>query len=171
MFKALIILFLLTFTLSAQEMNKIIIEKKSEKPMLIGLCDREAFADSNFSWWFNSAYNFYEPKKIIVEDLLKFNNNFTLTIVMGTWCSDSRKQVPSFYKLLDELNYPQEKITLINVDRNKETNDVDVSKLNIELVPTFIVYNNGKDIGRIIESPIESLESDLLKILQNYSKE
>lgn len=170
MFKTLIILFLLTFTLSAQEMNKIIIEEKSEKPMLIGLCDREAFADSNFSWWFNSAYNLYKPNKIIIEDLLKFNNNFTLTIVMGTWCSDSRKQVPSFYKLLDELNYPKDKITLINVDRDKVANDVDVSNLNIDLVPTFIVYDNAKEIGRIIESPIESLETDLLEILQNYSK-
>jgi len=86
---------------------------------------------------------------------------------MGTWCSDSRREVPNFYKILDKLNYPDNKITLINVDRKKNGIEIDVSKLNIELVPTFIVYRNNTEIGRIIETPNESLERDLLKILEN----
>ncbi len=84
---------------------------------------------------------------------------------MGTWCSDSRREVPRFYKILDELNYPEEKVELINVDRNKVGIENSVDSLNIELVPTFIIYSKGEEIGRIIETPKESLEKDLAKIL------
>ena len=142
-------------------------DEKSGDPILIGICNREAFSDSNFAWWFNSEYKLYSPKQVIVDSLVKQNNNFNTTIVMGTWCSDSRREVPNFYKILDKLNYPDNKITLINVDRKKNGIEIDFSKLNIELVPTFIVYRNNTEIGRIIETPNESLERDLLKILEN----
>jgi len=92
-------------------------------------------------------------------------DDISITIVMGTWCSDSREQIPSFYKILNELNYPTDKITLICVDRNKKGLSDEVSNLNIELVPTIIFYRNGKEIGRIIETPQESLEKDLLRII------
>ena len=37
----------------------------------------------------------------------------------------------------------------------------------IEYVPTFIFYREDKEIGRIIETPILSLEEDMLAILIN----
>jgi hypothetical protein len=36
----------------------------------------------------------------------------------------------------------------------------------IEYVPTFIFSKNGKEINRIVEFPIFSLEKDMLDILQ-----
>jgi thiol-disulfide isomerase/thioredoxin len=168
MHKLFLILLLFSLTLTAQEKNKILIDSKSGKPILVGLCDREAFADTNFAWWFNSGYKFYSPDELIIAELKKLNIKCKITIVMGTWCSDSRREVPKFYKILDELNYPEESLTLINVDRNKDGIDSDISSLNIELVPTFIVYRDGKEIGRIIETPEETLEKDLLNIIAGH---
>jgi len=163
--KILIILLLFASTINAQDKNNILIDSKSGKPMLVGLCDREAFVDTNFSWWFDSGYKFYHPDTTVVTRLQELDNNYTITIVMATWCSDSRREVPRFYKLLDELNFSDGKVTLINVNRKKDGIDTDVSSLNIKLVPTFIVYSNEKEIGRIIETPKKSLEKDLLKII------
>jgi len=167
MHKILLILFFVGSILTAQEKNKIQIDDKSGKPILIGICDREAFSDSNFALWFNSGHKLYSPEEAIIDSIRNHNSEFTITIVMGTWCSDSRREVPNFYKLLDMLKFPENKITLINIDRKKDAIYTDISKLNIELVPTFIIYKNGKEIGRIIETPIQSLEKDLLKILEN----
>jgi uncharacterized protein (DUF1015 family) len=50
------------------------------------------------------------------------------------------------------------------VDRTKT---VEKMELEIEKVPTFIVYRNGEEIGRIIETPIKSMEEDLYEILKN----
>ena len=43
--------------------------------------------------------------------------------------------------------------------------------LNIHHVPTVILYNNGNEIGRIIEYPVQSLEEDMVAILNgtNYT--
>ena len=84
---------------------------------------------------------------------------------MGTWCSDSRREVPRFYKILDSLNFPSAKVKLIMVDRKKEAAGIDISPFNIELVPTMIFYNDGLEDGRIIETPKETLEKDLEEIL------
>jgi thiol-disulfide isomerase/thioredoxin len=86
---------------------------------------------------------------------------------MGTWCSDSKEQIPAFYKILDELNCDSNSITLINVDRNKKGLSNEIKKLNIELIPTIIFYKQRKKIGRIIETPYESLEKDLINITNN----
>ena len=84
---------------------------------------------------------------------------------MGTWCSDSRREVPRFFKILDKLNYDQKNVTLICVDRKKAAQTGNVDKLKIELVPTLIFYKDNAEIGRIVESPKETLEKDLMKIV------
>lgn len=161
--KYLILVMLITASLFAQ--NKIMIEEKSSKPYLIGICNREAFSDSNFAWWFNSNYDQYQVDSSEVIELKKEINNYDITIVMGTWCSDSRREVPRFYKILDAIDYPTDKLTLINVDRKMKSIATEVDEMNIEYIPTIIIYRNEKEIGRIIETPEDILEKDLLLII------
>jgi thiol-disulfide isomerase/thioredoxin len=165
MIKILTIVLLSIVTITAQDINKTLIDSTSGKPILIGLANREAFVDTNFAWWFDSGYKFYRPDTNAISNLKEVSKDYSITIVMGTWCSDSRREVPRFYKILDELNYSDEYIQLINVDRDKVGIDNGVDSLNIELVPTFIIYSEDKEIGRIIETPNESLEKDMSKIL------
>ncbi|MFC2094281.1 thioredoxin family protein [Bacteroidota bacterium] len=153
----------------AQQFNTITIDKKTDKPMLMGYTTLEAFSDTSFSWWWNSEYNMYDVDSMNVAELKVKLEDIDIKIVMGTWCSDSRTEVPHFYKILDEINYPKEKVTLINVNRDKEGLENEVEGLDINFVPTFIFYKAGKEIGRIIEMPYETLEKDMLEII--YAKE
>ena len=164
----LIPLFLtLSINLFAQDFNTITVDEETDKPMLIGYTTRDAFNDTSFSWWWNSAYNLYEfdtlTADLIKDDLLDIN----IKVVMGTWCSDSRTEVPNFYKILDEINYPSDKVTLINVNRDKVGLADEVEGLDIHFVPTFIFSKEDKELGRIVEMPYESLEKDILEILKN----
>lgn len=145
---------------------KVTIDEKSNKPMLIGICTKENFIkDTSFSWWFLSEYDFYNPEDSIMKliDL----DSIKIVCVMGTWCSDSRREVPHFYKILDALNFNYENLTLYCVDRKKQAEGFDIDQFVIEKVPTFIFYKNDSEIGRIIETPQETLERDMLKILQS----
>ena len=90
----------------------------------------------------------------------------TMTIVMGTWCSDSRREVPRFYKILDLIEFPSNSIDLISVNREKTVPDGDISELEILFVPTFIFYREETEIGRIIEIPEKTLEKDFLGIIE-----
>ncbi|MCK5455603.1 MAG: hypothetical protein KAI45_00660, partial [Melioribacteraceae bacterium] len=86
--KIFTILLLFVFTITAQDKNKLSVDDKSGKPMLIGLCDREAFVDTSFAWWFDSGYKFYRPEGTAIAQLKEVNKDYTIVIVMGTWCSD-----------------------------------------------------------------------------------
>jgi len=163
--KSLLIVLFFSLVSFAQTTNQRVIDQKSGKPMLVGICDREALKDTSFAWWFNSEYENYDVDKETLANVKMDNEFHSITIVMGTWCSDSRREVPRFYKILDFLKFPSEKVKLIMVDRKKGAAEVDISSLKIELVPTIIIYNDGLEVGRIIESPKESLEKDLAAIL------
>lgn len=84
---------------------------------------------------------------------------------MGTWCGDSKRETPMFYKLLDEVGFKEKNLTLITVDRSKSKPEELVSGFNVVRVPTFIFYRGGQEIGRYVERPRESLEKDILKIV------
>jgi hypothetical protein len=73
--------------------------------------------------------------------------------------------VPRFLKILDTTDYPEENLLMIAVDSKKQASGLDITAYDIERVPTFIIYKEGKEIGRIIETPVQSLEADLQKIL------
>lgn len=155
-------------SLNAQEKNKnyqIVTDEKSGKPMLIGICTRENFiSDTSFSWWFEVEYEYYEPEDSIVK-LINLDS-VKIVCVMGTWCSDSRREVPRLYKILDALNFDEKNFLVYSVDRKKQAEGYDIDQFVIERVPTFIFYKNDSEIGRIVESPQETLERDLLKIQQ-----
>ncbi|MCK9209655.1 MAG: thioredoxin family protein [Ignavibacteriaceae bacterium] len=163
--KNLLLILFFSFVTLAQTTNQCVIDQKSGKAMLVGICDREAFKDTSFAWWFNAEYENYNLDKETLTNVKMDNEFHSITIVMGTWCSDSRREVPRFYKILDSLNFPPGKVKLIMVDRKKEAGEMDISSLKIELVPTIIFYNDGLEVGRIIETPKETLEKDLAAIL------
>ena len=59
---------------------------------------------------------------------------------------------------------------IIAVDGHKKAENGVIDGLDIQSVPTFIVYDKkGKELGRIVEHPKTTLEGDLLAILQKKS--
>ena len=131
--------------------------------MLVGQVTRADFQQEPYKQWFEEGYNSYVVDTATLDSI--GNKDFTMTIVFGTWCPDSRREVPRMYKILDYLNVPDSNLTVICVDRDKKAGDIDISSLNIERIPTFIVYVNGEEKGRIVEKPQMSLEIDLKNIV------
>jgi hypothetical protein len=70
---------------------------------------------------------------------------------MGTWCEDSHFIIPKFYSLLETAGFPNDRVTLIGVDRKKKTLSHLSEALNVTNVPTIIVLKNGKEVGRVVE--------------------
>ncbi len=154
----------------AQDNNQRIIDEKSGKEILIGTTTREGLDD--FGDWYDTEYQQYQPDSSIITQIRNFGDNYPwIFIVMGTWCGDSRQQVPRFFKILDQLNYPSERIFMVAVDRDKKTKDFCLGDYNIQLVPTFIFTSDGEETGRIIETPGTTLEGDLLSIIQKIATE
>lgn len=152
--------------LKAQMMNSMVVDPKTNTKMLIGLCDKKGLEKDVYGVYFKSQYDVYKPSGIYIKKLEDKLDDVEITIVLGTWCSDSEREVPRFYKVLNEAGYNDKRVKLIAVDKNKEAIVVDISDLDIQRVPTFIIYKKEKEIGRIVETPKKSLERDLWKIVK-----
>lgn len=133
--------------------------------MLLGKANRKGFQMDAFKDWFNTGYEDYKVDSETLEKLKPLLKDVTITVFMGTWCEDSQRETPHFYKILDETNFDESKLTLITVSDEKTTPQGFEEGKNITNVPTFIFYKNDKELGRIVEYPIESLEKDMLAIL------
>ncbi|HRP94451.1 MAG TPA: thioredoxin family protein, partial [Ignavibacteriaceae bacterium] len=121
--------------------------------------------DSTFNNTWTSEYESYKPDYEILDSLKRKLEDINIKIVFRSTCSDSREQLPRFFKILIELNYNLNSITLIGINREKQGLSNEAEGLDIQFVPTIIFYKDGIEIGRIVETPYESLEKDLLKIL------
>jgi thiol-disulfide isomerase/thioredoxin len=152
--------------------NQRVKDDKSQTDILIGLCNREGLQSDLFNSFYEKEYNAYSPETKTM-DLIKKNPklyNIIIYMVMGSWCEDSQQQVPRFFKIIDQIAFDENDMTVFCVDRNKKTPKNETDQYNITLVPTFIFYYHGNEIGRIIEKPKVSLEKDFLSFLESIDK-
>lgn len=156
-------LFIIASCKNKQEINKTV--PYEDTVILLGTADKDGFMQEPFSNWFDTNYSEYEVKDSLVKQIKPLIENIEIKTFMGTWCGDSQRETPNFYKILDALDFKENKHTLIAVNRDKTTPQEFEKDLNITNVPTFIFYKDGKELNRIVEYPIESLEKDILDIL------
>lgn len=86
-------------------------------------------------------------------------------VFLGTWCSDSERDVPRFLRIADEIGMNEGRYTLYSLDRKMKSPEGLEDNYQVERVPTFIFLRKGKEIGRIVELPKTTLEGDMLNIL------
>jgi thiol-disulfide isomerase/thioredoxin len=146
----------------SQGINTQVPDPRLGMTILLGNCDRSGLESGEFGTVFSEYYSIYEPDKTVVAELKKLTDGASILIVLGTWCSDSQEQVPRFFKILDKIRFDRKEVRVICVNSDKEAGDVDLSGLDIRKVPTFVIYRNGREAGRIIETPYATLEKDLL---------
>ena len=149
-------------------------------PKILGNCSLSQLEKKPYSEWYAKNFSAYEPNIQVLAALKKTSPaKYTMKIFFGSWCGDSKRELPRMTKVLEKLSFPQKNLTIIGVDDStevyKQAPQRQEAGMNIFRVPTFIVYENSKEIGRIVEFPTETIERDLLKIfsereyVSNYS--
>ena len=111
---------------------------------------------------FQDNYEEYQPGNLLDPALFR---GVEIYMLFGTWCHDSKREVPRLLSLLNKLDVPENQINLIGLNFKKNDSQDRGKKFQIKKTPTFVFLRNQKEIGRIVEMPEISLEADLLKIL------
>ncbi|MCQ4034508.1 TlpA family protein disulfide reductase [Kaistella montana] len=144
------------------------VETTNDGKMLLGTQTKNQLQKAPYSDWYVKEHDEYAIDQKTVEELKKEKlNSYGITVFLGTWCEDSHREVPRLMKILESINFPEQKLTIIAVNRKKESPSGEEGVYNIQKVPTIIVQKYGKEIGRIIEYPTTGyLERDLLEILK-----
>jgi len=166
-----ITLIVLAMNVSAQEVNKKIHDQTKNKDVLINTCTREGMITfPEFKEMYDPLYAAYIPDAATMIELKKLVKKEKIKVVFGSWCGDSKVNVPNFFKVLDNLHFKEKNVEIIAVDGLKKAENGLIDGLDIQRVPTFIIYDNkGKELGRIVEGPKTTLEGDLLEIYKKKS--
>ena len=144
--------------------------------VLFGEVTREDIRREIPDW--GAEYDTYVAGLDSLDAFRKGLRNARITCVFGTWCSDSRREVPRFWRLLDDLGIPETQLRMYAVGSSRFTEEMGVPKevlewsrdlkawYDVTAVESIIVERGGREIGRIVEAPAKSLEEDLLEILR-----
>ena len=164
------LLLLSTVFVHSQTFNQEI-QQENGRQFLLGKINLEGLQSEPYEAWFQSGFESYAVDKGMVALFKESLNGHYIKLFLGTWCGDSKREVPRFLKILEAAGFPSENIEIVALDRRKgkvKTSPTFEEKgLNIIRVPTMLFYKNGKEVNRIVESPIESLEEDILQIVLN----
>jgi len=90
-----------------------------------------------------------------------------VTVYLGTWCSDSRRELSHLWRALDEAaGMVDFRLDYIAVDRDKEEPAELVEGAGLLYVPTFVVRRDGAEVGRIVEEAPHGIVADLTSLLR-----
>jgi thiol-disulfide isomerase/thioredoxin len=164
-FIPLVIVLLICNAAFSQTQFQVLVEKPGEKTFK-GIISREVVEkDTSFKWYAENLKG-YTPNADAVKGLKNNADSIQLLVFMGTWCDDSHVIIPKLFALTDAAGFSKDRITLIGVDREKKTLSHLTEALNIINVPTIIVFQNGREAGRVVEYGKSGLfDKDLAEIL------
>jgi tetratricopeptide (TPR) repeat protein len=154
-------LYFLLFIVNLQAQQK---EKK-----LLDRVETSQLKEAPYSDWYTKNFEAYLPNASVVEAIKKTKSSkYTMRIFFGSWCGDSKRELPKMMRLLKEIGFPEANISIVGVDDSTEVYKQSPGRqeagLSIFRVPTFIIYDGKNEVSRIVEYPVESMERDLLKI-------
>ena len=130
-----------------------------------GEVDKDYLFNSKNTKWFPKNYDSYKLDIFLSENNFDNIDNFIIELYMGITCHDSEREIPRLIKILDEINFPDNQLNIFLLKRDK-TSDYEYEKgKNITNTPTIIFYKDSIEINRIVEFPIETLERDIYKII------
>lgn len=141
---------------------------ENNQPILAGHCSLAILQHDPYAEWYTKNYQEYKVDTLTAMKLSPFLQNKTMEIFLGSWCGDSKREVPKMLKLLQVAGFDTSHLSLIFVDNStaayKQSPQHEELGKGIHHVPTFIMYEGKMEIGRIVETPSVSLEKDLLAI-------
>jgi hypothetical protein len=148
-------------------------EPPAERPVLLGLIQRGQVEKAEPDWLQAEAGSSPDPKA--AHALAAVAPGATVTIYLGSWCGDSRRELGRFWRALDLAGDPSGsrlpfKISYVGVDRAKKEPAALVQGNDLLYVPTFVVQRDGREVGRIVESAPHGIEQDLLGLLDGTAR-
>lgn len=162
----------ISISTNAQVLNRTF-ERANGSINLLGIASIDRLKEAPFEEWYNESYTEHQ---VAIQIFNKVDLPDSITIFMGTWCGDSKREVPKFIKMLESRNYDLDKLNIICLNTGfqnyKQAPEREEKGMDIHRVPTFIFHDaETKEIGRIVEEPIISLEQDFADIMEGKKYE
>ncbi len=149
------------------------IKSPNGSTFLLGEITTDNLTSMPYQSWFNTNFNGYSVDTKLVKLFETKLKDHEILLFLGTWCGDSKREVPRILKILEAADFPKEQVRIVALDRRKDNYKKGLrgeeKGWDIKRVPTLILLKNGSEVNRIVERPVDTLEEDLLAILSDSS--
>ena len=119
------------------------------QPMIVGSIVLDDLKKEPFEEWYASGFQGYDVD-FQLTSAIDDPNGYTYEVFLGTWCADSRREVPKIAKIFQTLDIAPENVQYVCVDRDKISPGNEHVGKDIRYVQTVIVAKNNEEIGRIV---------------------
>lgn len=138
------------------------------EPPLVGEVSRAAVEAHRPDWV--TAEVEAAPDVAAVQALTQVPPGAEVTVFLGTWCSDSKRELARLWRGFDDAGVFSEdelpfRLAYVAVDRQKREPSGRAEAAGLEYVPTFVVTRDGEEVGRMVEVSPGGIEHDLLALL------
>ena len=134
--------------------------------ILIGYVNRTNLNLPEFQTWFKPEYENIKIPEGWSANYLPLAENLEFKLFLGTWCGDTQRELGSMFKLLDLLGISEDRIEMYSISEYKDSPLGYEKEYDILNIPTLIFIEDGNELNRIVEFPVESLVEDFSKILK-----
>jgi len=93
------------------------------------------------------------------------HRDITIQYFTSDWCPMCLRSNPILLKMFKDVDLNEEKLDIHFVNTRKTEPKEPIEKYNISRVPTVVVLENGKEIGRIVEYEQYGWIGDVFKIV------
>ncbi len=121
------------------------------RPPLVGL--KKAAELKAHSPEYVRGASVYKPNPQMLAALRKQAQPVRVRVFFGSWCPHCKENLPHLLRVEDELKGSKVQFEYFGLPKPPAAwQDPEVQRLNVKGVPTAVVYVNGKEIGRIVDS-------------------
>jgi thiol-disulfide isomerase/thioredoxin len=106
-----------------------------------------------------------EPDAEAVRGLRDVAPGAEVVVILGTWCPDSRREVPRLWRAIDAAGEVSFAVSYLGVDESKSAPGFDEAAVDLRYTPTVLVKRDGREVGRIVEKTREPIERELWQLL------
>lgn len=139
--------------------------QEQRNDILVGDISKADLMQEPHAAWFEAMYKSYEPKQSALETVKSNINEYEITVFMGTWCGDSKREIPKLYKLLEMSDFDMDNLEMKAVELDKTLPNDLQEDFDVHHVPTIIFYKDGEEVERFVEYPQQRFEEDIAKIV------
>lgn len=137
--------------------------------MLLGEFEPNELEQAPYTQWYTPNYKRarLDENRIAHLKTLLQKKEIEILGFVGSWCGDTKRELPILMKILDQIDFDTDKLTLTGVNYQYQAPDGSNKIWEVRRVPTFIILENGKEIGRFVERSQVNLLEDFIKILEH----
>lgn len=162
--------FLLLLTITGLTTGNAQSEQATEPTQVLGTHTHAELLKTIDAEWLATGTEVYEPNPTTTKQIATAIKAVDEIVVFyGSWCGDSRRELPKMIKTLTAAGYPLGNVRFVGVDKRsatyKKSPDGAADGKQIYRVPTFVFSRDGREFARMIEQPTISMEYDLLTLL------